>query len=155
MGGSEKTRRQEADVLKLILLPQPAFFLLSVRTKGPAWASCPDKRGGWMLDSRPRRVKKRGAAVGKWEVAFGWDVEGTMGGTKSGSGGCGWSVWDYVPGQPASHGRGRLGRRVHAMGAPLADKNQTEALQSSDTLKGSQRGSRRTNNKWASQEGFF
>lgn len=74
MGGSGKTRTQQADVLKLILLPQPAFFLLSVRTKGPAWASCPDKRGGWMVDSRPRR-----AAVGKWEVGFGGDVVGETG----------------------------------------------------------------------------
>lgn len=127
MGGSGKTRTQQADVLKLILLPQPAFFLLSVRTKGPAWASCSDKRGASMVDSRPCRAKRRGAAVGKWEVGFG--------GRCCGGSGVAWSVWDYVPGRPASHGRGRLGRRVRAMGA-LADKNETEALQSSDALKG-------------------
>lgn len=50
--------------LKLILLPRPAFFLLSVRTKGPAWASCPDNRGGWMVDSSPCKAKSPGVVVG-------------------------------------------------------------------------------------------
>lgn len=65
MGGSGKTRTQQADVLKLILLPQPAFFLLSIGTKGPAWASCPDKGGGWMEDSGPRRAKGQGSGGGQ------------------------------------------------------------------------------------------
>lgn len=80
MGGSGKTRTQQADVLKLILLPQPAFFLLSIGTKGPAWASCPDKRVGWMEDSRPRRAKGQGSGSGQ----LGSGIWGRCGGSAGG-----------------------------------------------------------------------
>lgn len=117
MGGSRKTRTQQADVLKLILLPQPAFLLLSIGTKRPAWASCPDKRGSWMKDSRPLRAKRQ----------------------ESGGGQVGSGIWGRCCGEVWVEHRTtcQVSLRLKEGGwwigwvrwMRLADKNQTEPLQ--------------------------
>lgn len=70
-----------------------------------------------MEDSRPRPAKGQGSGGGQvgsgiWGRCCGGGVGG---------------VSDYVPGRPASHGRGMVGRWVRW--EPVADKNKTEALQ--------------------------
>lgn len=78
--------------------------------------------GWWIQDLAEQRDRERWWASGKWdlgEMLGGWAVFDV-------------GVWDYVPGRLASHGRWRLGK-VGACNGALADKNQTEALQSSDT----------------------
>lgn len=68
-GGEEEHKHNKqmfhlARAHKLILLPHNAFFLLSLRTKGPATASGPDDSSEWKVDPSPYKREDWGGDSG-------------------------------------------------------------------------------------------